>query len=445
MRRTSCIRKREKARLWSTVTRVSLSRAKWPRGPVRIRHGASRSRHACDLSIARCVYVPGASARDTDPFQLVAHNVLQFVPYETQLHHRVAGEYGAAESQSRVIGASLFPSGFPLGLHLGPLAGASELGQLGQLRVLLDVLGLVVGVPVAASPRDRVLGLGRIFFASLNRLVLNCRTRVPPTWSDRPRLIRRDIQTVTALLFALLANGFPLLSFVEDVLATLREPLTDVLPSVIVLRVVLVLVRVLPRSGVFGGERRRRRIAKPPRADDRGLCHRRRALRVDDTALLLEPRRRSVIVVVFDSPSRATLRGSSAGGVETSARCVSRMVLMPATSRGRRESWFHAALSSCQPFPNPFRSAVSAFRPCTTLATTAPDTPPSCLSLFVTRFSPRHAYVLLLGPSVCTHTPCRAADACTTGDTPLSALCTVLLWFLSCFLSLYIYLALARP
>lgn len=63
--------------------------------------------------------------RDTDPLQLIAHDILEFVLYQTELHHRVAGEYGAAEGEPGIVGASLPPAGLPLGLDLRTLAGAA--------------------------------------------------------------------------------------------------------------------------------------------------------------------------------------------------------------------------------------------------------------------------------------------------------------------------------
>lgn len=64
-------------------------------------------------------------AHDTDPLQLIAHDILEFVLYQTELHHRVAGEYGAAEGEAGIVGASLPPAGLPLGLDLRALAGTA--------------------------------------------------------------------------------------------------------------------------------------------------------------------------------------------------------------------------------------------------------------------------------------------------------------------------------
>lgn len=85
---------------------------------------------------------------------------------------------------------------------------------------------------------------------------------------------------------------------------------------------------------------------------------------------------------------------------------------MTATSRGRCKSWFHT-IQLPTFLPNSFRSTINFFfLSCSmylTVATTAQSTPPSCLSLFVTRFSPRHTYVCApLSVSLCcTHTPSR--------------------------------------
>lgn len=72
-------------------------------------------------------------------------------------------------------------------------------------------------------------------------------------------------------------------------------------------------------------------------------------------------------------------------------------------------------LAPCYPAANPLLTPVRATRIfqralCTTVTTTAQGTPPSCLSLFVTRFSPRHAYVLLSVSLCCTHTPSHTGE-----------------------------------
>jgi len=62
---------------------------------------------------------------DTDPLQLVAHDILEFVLYQTEFHHRVAGEYGTAEGEPGIIGTSLPPAGLSLSLNLGTFAGTT--------------------------------------------------------------------------------------------------------------------------------------------------------------------------------------------------------------------------------------------------------------------------------------------------------------------------------
>jgi len=247
--------------------------------------------------------------RDTDPLQLIAHDILQFVLYQIKLHHRVAGEYGAAEGEPGIIGASLPSAGLPLGLDFGSLARTTQLGQLSQFRVLLDVGRLVVRVAIAASPRDRVLGLGRVALTPPIALAIVVGSLFPVGPGG---FLRRLVAHLAGILA--LERG--------NVQATLREPLSDVIVSTIVLGDLLRLDLADPR--------------RPPRGE-RDTRH--GGLRHPETAVD-RVERRLVVDGVFDGASRATLRGSSAGGVETSSRGMSRVMLVTATSR-RRERTFH--------------------------------------------------------------------------------------------------------
>lgn len=97
-------------------------------------------------------------ASDTDPFELVALDILKLILDEIELHHGIAGEDGEAKGQARIISAPFASSDLSFGDDLSPLARASEFRELGNLRILLS--GLIVGVAVAPGPRDRVLRLG---------------------------------------------------------------------------------------------------------------------------------------------------------------------------------------------------------------------------------------------------------------------------------------------
>jgi len=250
-------RKRKREKLVSAV------RYRRPRGPLdlsrryqgpavqrpwtRLRR-LSAARLVIQLSVRRA----RAHVRDTDPLQLIAHDILQFVLNQTELHHRVAGEYGTAEGEAGIIGASLPPASLALGLDLRALAGTTQLRQLGQFRVLLDVRGLVVGVAVAASPRDRVLRLGRAVV-----LARRVAFAVPPTWttSGRAFLLAGRLRRFLVALGTLAGADC------GTIQATLREPLLDlVLPTDVVPTAVVILVPRLFRFHLVDSHR-------PPRTE----------------------------------------------------------------------------------------------------------------------------------------------------------------------------------
>lgn len=83
----------------------------------------------------------------------------------------------------------------------------------------------------------------------------------------------------------------------------------------------------------------RDRVSQPMRTQGRRIA--RSANDVLESGIVVVVVVGVVIVDIVDRTGRATLRGSSAGCLETSSRRVTRVMLMTATSRGRRRRVLH--------------------------------------------------------------------------------------------------------